>query len=182
MSASKQFRKSSGISIVHTINLNWPVAVGIIQTPPMPFRQVSTYPWIRGRFGTSCAIRIGLFATSAKSHLKSSKIAFKSSVIRTKLFFCCAIACQIPVKSPRPPGIPIDAWCRTPASFWKSLRGTHFFFLIRLSAAFTLSTFFGGSAIVCFFPSMIQPKISFTWSHCPSSCCSFFSEIGSPPL
>lgn len=85
-------------------------ANGRIQTPPAPYLQASVYPCRCGSLGTNCATFIGWFAISLKSHRKSAKVSLISFERVIYPFFSFAMACQIVVNKPRPPGIPMDAW------------------------------------------------------------------------
>ena len=91
------------------------------------------------------------------------------------------IAMSRGVKRALPPGIPMEACCSFPASFW-NLLSEHLFFLrslrIMLQMMIHLSA---GSWMVNAFPSKFHPRISFWWDHVPSPFSSFFSEIGSAP-
>ena len=82
-------------------------------------------------YSHGCVTLMGWFTIFLKSHRKSEKAALSSRVrgIQPPLFFAILVACHMVVKSPRPPGIPImEAWCREPAIFWKSLSRIFFFF------------------------------------------------------
>ena len=84
-------------------------------------------------------------------------------------------------KRPLPPGRPSDACWIFPAICWKSFSGTFLCFNMFLICLLMASAFPSGSSIVKASPSKIHPKISFLVVNNPSSCLSFFSEIGSPP-
>ena len=112
---------------------------------------------------------------------QSSKMVISSLVmlIKSGLF---AIALWMGLNNPVPPGIPNDACCNLPASFWNLLREILFDVMIFFVNILIFSHLGGGNWSVKFSPSSIQPSTSFLNSQRPSPLMSFGCDIGSCPL
>ena len=81
---------------------------------------------------------------------------------------------------PLPPSKPSNACWIFPAICWKFFIGTLLHLSMLLICLLMASALPGGSCIVKASPLKIHPKISLLDVNNPSSCFSFFSEIGSP--
>ena len=94
----------------------------------------------------------------------------------------CLAALYIGASRPLPFGIPMLACISLPCNFWNVFSGTAFFLYVLLISSCNFVCLSVGSCIVYVSPLMIHPRISFFVSQSHSSCFSFFSETGSPPL
>ena len=77
------------------------------------------------------------------------------------------MAISMGVNRLRPPGIPMEACCHLPASFWNLFSVIRRFFCHLCIKTQMSLYFFTGNCMVPFKPSVIHPNIYLTCSHVP---------------